>query len=591
MVLSNFISDCFILIILTVAFPVNSTIFLEDITSDQLVILREEVRQMFQHGYDNYMLHAYPRDELCPLSCSGRDTWGGYSLTLIDSLDTLVVLGNYSEFRRAVGLVVSNYADLDVDVNVSVFETNIRLVGGLISAHLMLDIAEYPLPVGWPCDGPLLRLAVDVARRLLPAFNTSTGMPYGTVNLRHGVPAGETPVTCTAGVGTFLVEFGTLTRLTGDPVFERVAMSAITSLWSLRSPLNMLGNHIDVQRGVWTAVDAGIGAGVDSFYEYLVKGSQLLGRPSLMAMFEEARQAIDRYMRHEDWHMWVSMSRGQVTLPVFQSLEAFWPGVLALTGDHQRALSSLFNYYSVWRRWGFTPEFYHVIENRPVNGRAGYPLRPELAEALLHVYRATGSRQLLGMAKQLLRSIQLVARTPCGFATVKNVTTHQLEDRMESFFLAETIKYLYLLFDPENFLHSDGSWARLHRTERGTCLLHAGGYVFNTEAHPVDPAALACCSTPSSEELLTKLRSELKSSGRKKLFHAPKKPRPILPNGALTRNMTDTSDTCRRSSLLDVINHVIDGVVSSRDNQFWRLTCARTGTIEQRLMVGFETFS
>jgi hypothetical protein len=75
---------------------------------------------------------------------------------------------------------------------------------------------------GWPCNGPLLRLAEDVARRLLAAFDTATGMPYGTVNLRYGVPLGETSITCTAGVGTFILEFGTLSRLTGDPLFEEV---------------------------------------------------------------------------------------------------------------------------------------------------------------------------------------------------------------------------------------------------------------------------------------------------------------------------------------------------------------------------------
>lgn len=77
---------------------------------------------------------------------------------------------------------------------------------------------------GWPCNGPLLRLAEKVARKLLPAFDTKTGMPYGTVNLRYGVPPSETPITCTAGVGTFIVEFGALSRLTGDPLYEKVCL-------------------------------------------------------------------------------------------------------------------------------------------------------------------------------------------------------------------------------------------------------------------------------------------------------------------------------------------------------------------------------
>ena len=114
-------------------------------------------------------------------------------------------------------------------------------------------------------------------------------MPYGTVNLRHGVPEGETPVTCTAGVGTFVVEFGALSRLTGDPVYEDTAMRAMHALWQHRSTIGLVGNHIDVVKGKWTAIEAGIGAGVDSYYEYLVKGATLLQRPELMNMFNRAR--------------------------------------------------------------------------------------------------------------------------------------------------------------------------------------------------------------------------------------------------------------------------------------------------------------
>lgn len=73
------------------------------------------------------------------------------------------------------------------------------------------------------------------------AFQTPTGMPYGTVNLLHGVNPGETPVTCTAGIGTFIVEFATLSSLTGDPVFEDVARVALTRLWESRSDIGLVG--------------------------------------------------------------------------------------------------------------------------------------------------------------------------------------------------------------------------------------------------------------------------------------------------------------------------------------------------------------
>lgn len=105
----------------------------------------------------------------------------------------------------------------------SVFETNIRIVGGLLSAHLLSHRAGLELEVGYPCNGPLLRMAEKVASKLLPAFDTKTKMPYGTVNLKTGVPDGETSITCTAGIGTFIVEFGALSRLTGDPIYEEVA--------------------------------------------------------------------------------------------------------------------------------------------------------------------------------------------------------------------------------------------------------------------------------------------------------------------------------------------------------------------------------
>ncbi|XP_040066956.1 uncharacterized protein LOC8043968 isoform X1 [Ixodes scapularis] len=470
--------------------PSTSCLKLAD---DDLKVYRDRVVEMFQHAYDGYMRHAYPYDELRPLSCDGVNTWGSFSLTLIDALDTLTVMGNYSEFRR-VAAMIARKMDFNININVSVFETNIRVVGGLLSAHLLSRQAGAELEPGWPCSGPLLRLAEDVANRLLPAFATKTGMPYGTVNLVSGVPRGETSVTCTAGVGTFLLEFATLSRLTGNPVFERTALRALGALWKARSAIGLVGNHIDVQTGRWTAVDAGIGAGVDSYYEYLVKGAVMLQMPQLVRMFAAYKGAIEKYMRRDDWFFWVSMSSGQVTMPVFQSLEAFWPGLLTLTGDLDGARKSLYNYHQVWRQYGFTPEFYDVVHSQANSKRDGYPLRPELVESVMYLYQATKDPHLLEIGVDILESIAHSARTECGYATIRKVQDHELEDRMESFFLAETTKYLYLLFSPDHFIHNNGSQAATVQTPSGRCILDAGGYVFNTEAHPIDVAAVHCCS-------------------------------------------------------------------------------------------------
>uniref|UniRef100_A0A452QV74 alpha-1,2-Mannosidase n=1 Tax=Ursus americanus TaxID=9643 RepID=A0A452QV74_URSAM len=333
---------------------------------------RERVKAMFYHAYDSYLENAFPYDELRPLTCDGHDTWGSFSLTLIDALDTLLILGNVSEFQRVVEVLQDN-VDFDIDVNASVFETNIRVVGGLLSAHLLSKKAGVEVEAGWPCSGPLLRMAEEAARKLLPAFQTPTGMPYGTVNLLHGVNPGETPVTCTAGIGTFIVEFATLSSLTGDPVFEDVARVALTRLWESRSDIGLVGNHIDVLTGKWVAQDSGIGAGVDSYFEYLVKGAILLQDKKLMAMFLEYNKAIRNYTRFDDWYLWVQMYKGTVSMPVFQSLEAYWPG-LQPHWDIDNAMRTSKLLHCMEAVWGL-PEFYNIPQGYTVEKREGYPLR------------------------------------------------------------------------------------------------------------------------------------------------------------------------------------------------------------------------
>ncbi|XP_034392254.1 ER degradation-enhancing alpha-mannosidase-like protein 2 isoform X2 [Cyclopterus lumpus] len=422
-------------------------------TEEEMAAVRQRIKSMFYHAYNSYLDNAFPYDELRPLTCDGQDTWGSFSLTLIDALDTLLVLGNQTEFQRVASLL-QDTVDFDIDVNASVFETNIR------------------------------------------AFQTPSGLPYGTVNLQRGVSPTETPVTCTAGVGTFILEFSTLSRLTGDQTFENVALRALRALWGTRSDIGLVGNHIDILSKKWVAQDAGIGAGVDSYFEYLVKGAIMLQDEELLNMFLEFDRALQNYTRFDDWYLWVQMHKGTVSMPVFQSLEAFWPGLQSLLGNLDSAVRTFQNYYSVWRQFGGLPEFYSIPQGYTVDKREGYPLRPELIESAMYLFRATGDHTYLQLGLDALESIEKISKTPCGYASVKDLRDHQLDNRMESFFLAETVKYLYLLFDPAHFLHGggaegDGSWEE--GGEGGRCVLGAGGFIFNTEAHPLDPAALYCC--------------------------------------------------------------------------------------------------
>ncbi|XP_033119644.1 ER degradation-enhancing alpha-mannosidase-like protein 2 [Anneissia japonica] len=472
-------------------------------TSDEIISFRERVREMFQFGYEGYLKHAYPYDELQPLTCDGVDTWGSYSLTLIDALDTLAVMGNYTEFNRVARLLVETL-DFDEDINVSVFETNIRVVGGLISAHLMSRDTGFQVHANWPCEGPLLNLAEQAAEKIIAAFDTKTRMPYGTVNLMYGVPKGETPITCTAGVGTSVsyTHLDTLSRLTGNPMFEDVALEALDALWERKSEIGLVGNHINVESGKWTALDAGIGAGIDSYFEYLLKGGLLLGNSHLLEMFYEYETMIEKYIKKDDWYMWVQMSKGVVTVPVFQSLEAFWPGLQSMMGKIDDGMKSLHNYYQVWQQLGFLPEFYNIVHGKVVDKRDGYPLRPELAESIMYLYQATKDPFLLQMGRDMIESIEKVAKTRCGYTSIKDVRNHQLDNRMESFFLSETTKYLYLLFDPDNKIHGTGGKGEVINTDSGSCVVNSGSYIFNTEAHPVDIGALDCCKKqPAQEEI------------------------------------------------------------------------------------------
>ncbi|CAH3046550.1 unnamed protein product [Porites evermanni] len=461
---------------------------------------------MFYHGYDSYLQYAYPYDELKPLSCSGHDTWGSYSLTLIDALDTLLVTGSKPvEVLNFFQASLRNCINcIHCDDHFFIFKCVSVPLRGWILLCIRLKLKKTLTLLHFGCVFYTYIIAVVLSI----AFNTPTGMPYGTVNLRYGVPPSETSITCTAGCGTFIIEFGTISALTGDKRFINAAFGALEGLWKSRSKLGLVGNHIDVLSGKWTAQDAGIGAGVDSYFEYLLKGGILFGLPKLVDMFKEFYGKVEQYLKISDWYVWAHMEKGQVTMPIFQSLDAYWPGLQTLWGDIGPASRTLQKYHSVWRHFGFIPEFYQIASGEPYSGRAGYPLRPELIESAMYLYRATKDPYFLEVGRDMLHSIESSARTPCGYATIKDVKTHEKEDRMESFFLAETTKYLYLLFDEHNFIHQRNE-SEHHQTTSSlslSCTTGSAGYVFNTEAHPIDVGAVHCC--PSSR--LTHVPEELK---------------------------------------------------------------------------------
>ncbi|ETW06276.1 hypothetical protein H310_02571 [Aphanomyces invadans] len=451
--------------------------------------LAATVKRMFYHAYDSYMTHAFPLDNLKPISCKGENFELGKipMLTLIDTLDTLVVFGDKDEFRRAVALVTS-HATFDLDAEVSVFETTIRVLGGLLSAHLFAIDPALDVYSNASYSGGLLDLAVDLADRLLPAFLTKTGIPYGTVNLRRGVPKGETTIASTAGAGSLSIEFTMLSVLTKNPIYAKAARHAVRGLFFRRSALGLVGKHIDTKTGEWTESTSGPGSNSDSFYEYLLKMYVLFGDMEAYNMFQPVYSSVMEHNKHGDWYTDVSMWDGCVNAAygafVFENLVAFWPGMQSLLGDFTSSTRSLNAFYQVWQKYSFLPEQFDVGRWRPKKPTLnGYPLRPELLESTFYVHVATNDPSWLTAGALAVQSLERYAKTTCGYASIADVESRAQDDTMPSFFLSETCKYLYLLFDDTNFLRT-------------------ANYVFTTEAHPfpVLPPALVDPILRASDE-------------------------------------------------------------------------------------------
>ncbi|TVU28455.1 hypothetical protein EJB05_19972 [Eragrostis curvula] len=423
--------------------------------------MKNKVLEMFYHAYDNYMAYAFPHDELKPLTKSFTDSlselgnlnlehlpqdYSGSALTLVESLSSLVVLGNLTEFERGV-LWLSENLTFDVDARINLFECNIRLLGGLISAHLLAKEYNSQLKDGLYRD-QLLHLAVNLGNRFLPAFETPTGLPYAWINLKYGVMENETTETSTSGCGSLILEMGALSRLSGDSRYEAAALRALRKLWSMRSSLNLVGTTLDVLTGKWIEYSTGIGAGVDSFYEYLMKAYILFGCDEYWDMFHSAYLAVQKYFRHGPWYHEADMRTGEATHWQLTSLQAFWPGLQTLLGDVAAANLSHREFYNVWQRF----EKY-------------YPLRPEFAESTFYLYQATKDPWYLEVGEAIVGSLNYYTKVDGGFASVRDVSTMKLEDHQHSFFLSETCKYLFLLYD-DSFLKNQN-------------------YIFTTEGHPL----------------------------------------------------------------------------------------------------------
>jgi len=446
-----------VLLALSIAVPASKGRQLSaTVTDAERTALAAEVKKEFQHAWAGYRKLAWGHDELKPVSATPHD-WYPPSvvyMTPVDSLDTMLMMGLTAEAADAQAVILERLT-FDLDASVQVFEVTIRLLGGLITSYQMTKEPRY------------LALAEDLGRRLLPAFQSATGMPYRFVHLRTGVKNGR--VSNPAEIGTLILEFGALSKLTKKPIYFDTAKRAIVELSNRASKTTgLLGEGIDVESGQWTNPKSHIGGGIDSYYEYLLKCERLFGDADCGRIGRAGVEAIKKHLEDDVasglWYGEADMNSGKRTATIYGSLHAFLPTVFVLNGDLPRAKRLQESNFKMWTHAGIEPEEFDYAQMRVVS--ASYALRPENAESAYYLYRATGDAQYLAQGRQMFRDLVAHCRVANGYTTLRSVVTKEKTDRMHSFLLAETFKYLYLLFAPASALDYNA-------------------VTFNTEAHPI----------------------------------------------------------------------------------------------------------
>lgn len=416
--------------------------------------IAQQVKEEFVHVWEGYKAHAWGHDDLKPLSKSYHN-WYENSLlmTPVDAFDTMLLMGLNEEAEEAKDLIFERLS-FDHDMMVQVFEVNIRLLGGLLSAYQMDG------------DPRFLELAEDLGNRLLPAFDSPTGLPYVRVNLKTGET--QWSVNNPAEIGTLMLEFGTLSKLTGDPVYYDKAKKATTFLYENRSDIGLVGTTINVETGNWENRESHISGRIDSYYEYLLKAWLLFEDEDFKVMWDNSIPAVNTYLidRVESgtWYGYADMHTGERTQTTYGALDAFMPGLLVLADSLELAKEVQESNFKMWEMAGVEPESIDYEKMEILS--PGYVLRPENIESAFYLYRETGEQKYLKMGNTMFQSLVTYCKVESGYAELRDVRTKEKNDAMQSFFLAETLKYAYLLFADES-------------------ILDLNTYVFNTEAHPL----------------------------------------------------------------------------------------------------------
>lgn len=420
--------------------------------------LAQEVIDETLRSWQSYKQYAWGHDVLAPLSKTFKD-WYREPLYIspIDAYSTLFVMGLQDETRQIEAYVVDSL-NFDKDQDVKVFEVNIRILGGLLS---MYGLSKNP---------DVLEKAIDFADRIMPAFDTPTGIPKYWVNLKTGDTRGDTVNVAEAATYTF--EMGILSYYSKDPKYYQAGKKATKAIFERRSKIGLIGDVIDVESGEWVSEQSHFCAGVDSYYEYLYKSYLLFGDSELGDMWNASITLIHQFLAEQHdgklWYGRANMHSGQLESSVVTLYDAFFPALLSLSGDTARAIELQRTWQWLWDRHGLEPMVYDYKKdslNYPV-----YDLNPEIMESAYYLFNITGDSTYYRMNEHFWSDIKEHCRTDLAFTSIENVQTMEKRDYMPTFFFAETLKYLYLTFS------NGGHGYRF------------GDYLFNTEAHPFKKA-------------------------------------------------------------------------------------------------------
>ncbi|XP_026500859.1 endoplasmic reticulum mannosyl-oligosaccharide 1,2-alpha-mannosidase [Vanessa tameamea] len=438
------------------------------------------VVESFKHAWRGYKEHAWGHDNLKPVSGMAYD-WFSLGLTIVDSLDTAYIMGCNEEFEEGKQWI-KNELIFTKNKDVNFFEVTIRVLGALLTNYHFTE------------DTLFLDKAKDLGERLMAAFSSPSGIPYSDVNL--GTRTAHAPewshYSTTAEVTTVQLEFRELSRATNNPMFEDAATAVSEKIHQLPKKRGLVPIFINPNTGHFLPhATITLGARGDSYYEYLLKQWLQTGKTInyLLDDYVTAIEGVREYLAKRsspNKRLFIGelASGSEAFNPKMDHLTCFLPGTLALghanglPGWHMTMAEELL--YTCYLTYAAHPTFlapeithFNMVsatdDMYTKTADAHSLLRPEFVESLWYMYQLTGNTTYQDWGWQIYQGFEKYAKVTNGYTSLANVKSEKPipRDMMESFFMSETLKYLYLLFSEDRYI------------------IDLNKYVINSEAHPL----------------------------------------------------------------------------------------------------------